>query len=1016
MRECGIDQLIDAAVPMVIGAAEATLIRAVVHFRGVTYETRVAAGSRRIPTCWSRIASSNLSGLGAAVSESGTFADPGRGHGAEPPRLVGRDQELRLIAETLARADGLPQVVLLEGEPGVGKTTLLRAVVDAAYSHGYEGLASAAARSEAGTSFAGLRDLLDDPFDELAAHLPTPQRRALEVALLRREADDQGVPPGTVAAAALGAFRLLAVKAPVMIAIDDLQWLDPSSTAVLLYVLRRLADERVAAVVTVRTERGVRAGLELAAAVAEPRLRRIDIPPLDKRDLERILRDRLRVPLRHAVLARIHEASGGNPFFALELGRALARQELHIPPSAPLPLSPDLQELVGARLAAIPRGAFRVLLVLAALGRASMSTVYTALRTDASDAVDAAVAAGVVEVAGDQLAPAHPILATVAYSLAGPGERRRLHRGLAAVVSEPEGRARHRALGIEGIDPEVANDMELEAQRAFARGAPAAAVELSHQAIRLTPPNLEVSMRRRLAAAAEYTFVAGDTDQALAMFRPLVEVSPSAERAGLLARLARIEHFGADLDKAAATYRRVLAEKQRDPLVDAGAREGLAWCLLLMRDRLAEAAEQAQWAAKAALRGGQRALRAEALAVRALAELLIGQPSAVGTMAEAMELEPATLHLRVMRRPTFAHAYLLTRVDDFDAARSCLRTLMAAASERGDESAEPSLRVHLATVEWLAGDWAAGRQHVAEGIVTARHLGQRPSLAALLSVGAMIEVHSDEGDMGRRMAEDALELAGGWERAPRGGGEVALWALGCSQLIQGDYAGAARLIKRLVEIFWAAGIVEPGELRFLPDYLEALIALRRLDEVETLLADYEATADRLARPSALAASARIRGMLHAQQGDLNRAQEALAASLAIQQALPMPFERARTLLHLGRVQRRHKQRRAAHGTLGEALGMFHQLGAKPWESAGRRELARISGRQPGNDVLTPSERQIAELVAQGLSNKEVAAALFITRKTVETMLQRAYTKLGIHSRTRLSHMLTEENNRQVVSG
>jgi DNA-binding CsgD family transcriptional regulator len=200
----------------------------------------------------------------------------------------------------------------------------------------------------------------------------------------------------------------------------------------------------------------------------------------------------------------------------------------------------------------------------------------------------------------------------------------------------------------------------------------------------------------------------------------------------------------------------------------------------------------------------------------------------------------------------------------------------------------------------------------------------------------------------------------------------------------------------------AAGVREPSVLRFVPDAVEALIALGRVEEARQLLARYEKQARRLDRASALAASARCAGLLLAQAGDDRAAVESFAQALRAHSRVPMPFERARTLLAHGVVERRAKRKRSAREILVAARAEFDRLGAALWRDRASAEIARISGRSRSGAKLTPTEERVAALVAEGLATKEVAAALFVSPKTVEGHLSKIYGKLGVRSRAELA--------------
>jgi DNA-binding CsgD family transcriptional regulator len=572
---------------------------------------------------------------------------------------------------------------------------------------------------------------------------------------------------------------------------------------------------------------------------------------------------------------------------------------------------------------------------------------------------------------------------------------------------EPEERGRHLALAADEPDAETAAAIEAGALAAFRRGAPAAAAELAEDAVRLTRPADEAHRRRRALSAADYRFEAGDTDGACRLLDDLIaEAPPGPERAALLGRLARFHHFRDDVGGGVAVLRQALAEAGDVAPLRAEIEEGLAWGLLLMRSDLPAAAEHGRSAARFAERAGDQAALAEALAAQALTEFVLGRDS-TATMERALALEPATLHLRVLRHPSFAYGYRLSCADELDRARTVFQELAARAAEQGDESALAPIHNHLALVECLAANWDAAASHADEGYAIALQVGQRPSQASILAKAALIHARRGTVDAARATAAQSLGLAApGFdasipEPALARGGETAIWTLGFLELSLGDALAADRYLRPLAERLLAAGLREPGELRPLPDAIEALVALGRLEDAESLLAELDVCAQLTGRRSALAAAARCRGLLLAAGGDVDAAVVELERSVEH----PLPFERARALLDLGRVQRRAKRRGAARTTLAEAHEAFERLGAAIFVASVDDELRRIGGRAPSAGELTPSERRIAELVAEGRSNKDVATALFVTPKTVETQLGRIYGKLGIHSRAELARLV-----------
>ena len=408
-------------------------------------------------------------------------------------QLVGREEELGAILQLLDAPEQLPGAAVLPGEAGIGKTTLWLAGIDAAAARGYRILSARPSEAETPFSFAGLTDLLGSAAGDVLPELPPIQRRALEAALLLGEseihADDRAV-----AAAFLGALRLLARDSPLCLAVDDIQWLDAASLAALRYALARLDDEPVAALLAVRGDLPA----WLRRAVPEERLRTVEVSGLSVGATHELLRARLDATFPRPTLIRLWETSGGNPFFALELASALQRRGGTLAPGEELPIPSDLDELLHARIDGL--GAAR------ARRRARCRRARRSDRALVEAAVGAASTPGsprrstrrILELDGERLRFTHPLLGSAVAARQTPARRRSLHARLADVVPSAEERARHLALATAEPDGDVASILEEAARTAHVRGAPAAAAELAEQALRLTPPSSPDDARRRL--------------------------------------------------------------------------------------------------------------------------------------------------------------------------------------------------------------------------------------------------------------------------------------------------------------------------------------------------------------------------------------------------------------------------------------------------------------------------------------------------------------------------------------
>jgi DNA-binding CsgD family transcriptional regulator len=908
--------------------------------------------------------------------------------------IVGRDEELQALSSFFGQS-ALPGALLIQGDPGIGKTTLWDAGVEAAREQSYVVLRASPAEKEATFSYSVVGDLLEHVLDDVLLELPEPQRRALEVALLRRES--KGPPPEqhTLGVAVLGMLRSLAASKPVVLAVDDVQWLDLSSAALLEFAVRRLRKERVALLLARRQSSRLDSE-RLELALPEDRRLAVHVGPLSMGALHRLLSERMGATLARPALRRVHEASGGNPFYALELVRALESSGGWIRPGHPLPVPETLEAILRERIEALPHCVRQVLASAAALRRPTESVLGD------WPALEQASEAGLIEITNDEVSFTHPLLASAAYGSITAAERRRLHCRLAEVVSDPEERARHLALGADGPDKDVADALETAAQDAAARGAPAAAAELAELALRLTPTSERRRLAQRRVDGAWYHVAAGELDTAASMLEDPEELSPGGTRADALLLLASAQQ---SFDRCLELAERALVDARGDD-----ARVAKLECyigeLLIVQGSSDLALEHARAALEAAERAGDSTILATALSTVAWFETGAAVEPTPGLLERAVVLEESGVQAGVYdtSSPSFVLGMRLMFAGQLDEARARMGVRLERALSVGDEAAVAAALLHQAELEFRAGNWSVAAWKAAEGYERAEQIGRDQDMSALLYARALVDAHLGRIEETREAAERGIELS------EHCGDEVFrlqhLSVLGFLELSVGDPGAADKILRPLAARLDSLGWREPSIYGELPNAIEALVELAELEEARRLLADLQDRLRRIESPWGEASVGRCEGLILSAEGDFAGAVSALEYALAAHERLPQPFDLARTLLTLGAIRRRTKKRGAARESLGRALAIFDELGAVLWAGKARSELARIAGRAAAGDELTPTEQSIAELVAMGKSNKEVAAQLFITPRTVEGHLTHIYAKLGVRSRAELAHRMT----------
>jgi DNA-binding CsgD family transcriptional regulator len=903
--------------------------------------------------------------------------------------VVARRAELGAIREFLEPRLERPRALLLEGEAGIGKTTLLAAADEEARRRGWQVLGCRPAAVEAQLAFAALTDAFGEALDGDLTTLPEPQRAALLGAVRRA---GTAVDRLALSMGVLNLLRGLARGGPVALIVDDVQWLDQPSARAFSFALRRLTADPVVVIASRREGESLPPAIGEAASVIG--LSRLPVRELSLGAIARIVRAQLSVSFSRPELLRIYDAAGGNPFFALELARAAAEagergDVLAIPES--------LRELVGIRLAALPDETRAGLLVVATLGQPQNSVVAAAVE-NWEDAVGPAVDAGVLELVGGRVRFTHPLLGSVVYADAPEHRRRSVHRALADVADEAEQRGWHLALATERPNERVAAKVANAAAAAAARGAPETAAELAEQACRLTPPSrLDLRATRALDAAG-YAWSAGDAKRSETILLELIEsLPPSPVRAAARQLLVKIVD---DVEETLGQLDLALEDAAGAPAKEASVLN------LRARQRMwggdfAGAIADAQAAATDAAAAGSAVELAVALAREAHARVFAGEPVPHELLEQAVALERSLdEHIPIGDSPTRVRGICALWDDDLETAWSLLTSVDRHAQSRS-ESWRAIVLYTLAEVELRRGRTAEALKAVEEATEIADYWGVVHAEAAVLPTAALVKGTVGDVDEARRAAERALELMRpvGYDAVVR----QAERALGFLELSLGDAAAAHAVLEPLIT---RSGLGNPWAEAAAADEIEALLGMGRVADAEALLAAFAAQAERTRRPRASAAVARSAALAAAARDDLDEARG--HADRAVELAAPSePLERGRALLVLGLVRRRAKRRRAAREALERALEVFDALPAPLWAQRARAELERVGGRRGSAGELTPSERRVADLVLAGKTNREIATDLFVTVHTVEKTLTRAYAKLGVRSRTELARRLAD---------
>ncbi|MFE9534476.1 AAA family ATPase [Streptomyces sp. NPDC006691] len=922
--------------------------------------------------------------------------------------------------------------VLLTGPTGIGRTTLLTQLAAESGQYGHRVLRCSPSPTERESPFLGLIDLLtgvsDDTFTALAAH----ERAVLERTLLR-SGSPAGPEPGSDTApagerdalllrlAVRKVFAALAEAGPLLLVIDDAQWLDRPTTRVLDHLARR-ADPGVSVLAALCTgpETAPRAhgsgGCADAFDLCPPPVRRIAVPPMTAHELAELLERHDHPSWPRPVIARLHQASGGTPRTALELSSALDEhvrvEGAGLPgPDDPLPVPDSLRRPVLDRLGALPTSARDTLVVAGAAVRPTVGLLRRAGRPGAAADLDLCVRHGVVRAltASDHgtvrfLDPLTPMVLRAET----PYERLvDAHRALAEASDDTVERAHHLARLTAGPDPAVATRLAAAASAARRRGAPATAARLGRLAAEYTPAGqTNVDIDRRLTAA-EDGIEAGDLDFARRLAH---EVLGEAERPADRVRAWNvvIDSCGQAMAEISDVFPEAVRDAAGDPELLAQLHYRMSWRAWMVGGSAARAHGHAVRAAGLAARTGDRRTELMALTQQAALELFLGLPEAEATLAAALAAPHDAYAMTHHNGPVYLkYRFHLVR-DELDEARAELRTLVYRLRQRGSADSLSHCLIGLAQVEIERGRCrpalTIARQSLR--IVEEAGLSQGPAWYALSlaeTAGGSLGQALAAAERARRHSEDDDDRL----FLPR-----ALHAEGRIRLFGGQPGHAVELLRRAGELESAQGQGDPATRRWHADLAEALAAVGAADEATAVIAGARRQAERLGRPGVLATLDRATAAVDVTRGELGPAERRLERAATRLRATGYPLEEARTRAALGRVRRLLQDETGARTAYAGALRIFTKADARPWITLTRTERDRAQDvpappAEAGSwsDRLTSTERSVVARVAQGATNREIAAGLVVSVKTVEAALTRAYRKLGAKSRVEIARMV-----------
>jgi len=918
------------------------------------------------------------------------------GDGRDVGDLIGRSVVVDELRRAIADARTGPVGVLLSGNPGMGKTALLAAAGEIA--EGFQLLRAGGIQLESERPFAALHGLLGPVKGDLA-RLTSRQRDAVEAAISLEASvpDDFAVGAGLVFVLSAAAER-----GPLLIAIDDAQWLDRGTFRALLFAFRRLESERVLMLLAARPQPEI-TDLRLIG------LRQVRLGPLGADSALQLARRHAQPEADDTALQRIIHLGAGVPLALVELAGAHGAAELSAAETAGS-VAQLVERLFGRRLDQLSPPAGTAALIATLDDETQLEAFVgaaTRLHIDVA-AWEEAERAGVLRIDAGRATFAHPLLREAVLARAMPGDRRRAHLALAEAMTaqgDPDRALLHKAAGTFGTNEALATRLEGSAETHRARAGHLPAAQALEHAARLSPAVGDRA--RRLLDAGDSARRAGSGDWAETLAVQARAASPDRllhARSEFLQ--AHVESRRGSMHAAFRRYMRVADQASgQDPDLTAMTLSYAASAAIVVGDgagavsaaraasELTNVSHETLVSVREAF-GSVLALLGETRQARPLLEEVAGwyeaQPERVGAeyVAEA-----------------------LMWLGDFPRARALLDDVASDARRLGAPALLVQTLVLRADLGYRTGDWPAALADASEAVRLAEDTEQSIPLAYALAVRAILHAATGSADEARASAHLAREVASRHGLAVVA--ESAGFALGALELAAGTPERAVLELEPVATAVASTGRGEPAVALWPADLIEALIAVDRRTAASAALSRLGAQADRTS-------GAWARGVVHRYRGVMAGGEEydtMFAQAITCHTESAMPFELARTRLCYGQRLRRDGRRVSAREQLRQALATFHTLHATMWVTRAERELAGSGeilrpASAAGRDELTPQELQIARFIATGATNREAAAELFLSPKTIETHLTRIYRKLGVRSRSQLTLLIGRESTNE----